>query len=202
MTLKKSQLYSSLWQSCDELRGGMDASQYKDYVLTLLFMKYVSDKHAGHPDALIEIPRGGRFDDIAQLKGDKEIGDKINKIIGRLAEENELKGVIDQADFNDESKLGAGKEMQDRLSKLVAIFEGLDFGTNRADGDDLLGDAYEYLMRHFATEAGKSKGQFYTPAEVSRIMAQVVGIGAETRPDSDDLRPNLWLRFTAAQSSC
>ena len=183
MALKKSQLYSSLWQSCDELRGGMDASQYKDYVLTLLFMKYVSDKHAGDADALIEVPPGGGFSDMAALKGDKEIGDKINKIIGRLAEANELKGVIDQADFNDESKLGAGKEMQDRLSKLIAIFDGLDFRANRAGGDDLLGDAYEYLMMHFATESGKSKGQFYTPAEVSRIMAKVIGIGPETRQD-------------------
>ena len=183
MALKKSQLYSSLWQSCDELRGGMDASQYKDYVLTLLFMKYVSDKHAGKPDALIEVPHGGGFADIAKMKGDKEIGDKINKIVGRLAEANDLKGVIDQADFNDESKLGTGKEIQDRLSKLVAIFDGLDFRANRVEGDDLLGDAYEYLMRHFATESGKSKGQFYTPAEVSRVMAQVVGIGANTRQD-------------------
>ena len=181
MALKKSQLYSSLWQSCDELRGGMDASQYKDYVLTLLFMKYVSDKYA-EPDALIEVPEGGGFADMAKLKGDKEIGDKINTIIGRLAEANELKGVIDQADFNDESKLGAGKEMQDRLSKLVAIFEGLDLSANRAEGDDLLGDAYEYLMRHFATESGKSKGQFYTPAEVSRVMAKVIGVGPNTRP--------------------
>ena len=183
MALKKSQLYSSLWQSCDELRGGMDASQYKDYVLTLLFMKYVSDKYAGDSYALIEVPPGGSFADMVTLKGDKEIGDKINKIIGQLAEANDLKGVIDQADFNDESKLGTGKEMQDRLSKLVAIFEGLDFRANRAEGDDLLGDAYEYLMRHFATESGKSKGQFYTPAEVSRIMAQVVGIGADTQQD-------------------
>ena len=183
MALKKSQLYSSLWQSCDELRGGMDASQYKDYVLTLLFMKYVSDKYAGSFTALIEVPAGGSFADMVKLRGDKEIGDKINKIISTLAEANDLKGVIDQADFNDESKLGAGKEMQDRLSKLVAIFDGLDFRANRTEGDDLLGDAYEYLMQHFATESGKSKGQFYTPAEVSRIMAQVVGIGADTRQD-------------------
>ena len=183
MALKKSQIYSSLWQSCDELRGGMDASQYKDYVLTLLFMKYVSDKYGADPGALIEVPHGGSFADMVQLKGDKEIGDKINKIIGRLAEANELKGVIDQADFNDESKLGTGKEMQDRLSRLVAIFGSLDFRANRTEGDDLLGDAYEYLMQHFATESGKSKGQFYTPAEVSRIMARVVGIGADTRSD-------------------
>src|SRR3989454_3710684 len=176
MALKKSQLYSSLWQSCDELRGGMDASQYKDYILTLLFMKYVSDRYGGKKDSLIEVPEGGSFADMVALKGDKEIGDKINKIISRLAEANDLKGVIDVADFNDEDKLGKGKEMQDRLSKLVAIFEALDFRTNRAENDDLLGDAYEYLMRHFATESGKSKGQFYTPAEVSRIMAQIVGI--------------------------
>ncbi len=183
MALKKSQLYSSLWSSCDELRGGMDASQYKDYVLTLLFMKYVSDKYSAKGDAIIDVPMGASFADMVALKGDKEIGDKINKIIGRLAEANDLKGVIDQADFNDETKLGRGKEMQDRLSKLVAIFDGLDFGANRAEGDDLLGDAYEYLMRNFATESGKSKGQFYTPAEVSRIMAKVLGIGPGTRQD-------------------
>lgn len=178
MAIKKSELYSSLWKSCDELRGGMDASQYKDYVLTLLFVKYVSDKYAGKPDALIEIPKGGSFQDMVTFKGKTDIGDQINKIIGKLAEANDLKGVIDQADFNDASKLGSGKDMQDRLSNLVAIFENpdLDFSKNKAEGDDILGDAYEYLMRHFATESGKSKGQFYTPAEVSRIMAKVIGI--------------------------
>lgn len=183
MAIKKSQLYASLWQSCDELRGGMDASQYKDYILTLLFMKYVSDKADNNRYTEIIVPKGGGFTDMVACIGDKEIGDKINKIIGRLAEENDLKGIIDQADFNDDSKLGRGKEMQDRLSKLVAIFEGLDFRANRVEGDDLLGDAYEYLMRHFATESGKSKGQFYTPAEVSRVMAKVIGIGSDTRQD-------------------
>jgi type I restriction enzyme M protein len=189
MALKKSELYASLWKSCDELRGGMDASQYKDYVLVLLFVKYVSDKYANDPDALIEVPLGGRFADMVAAKGDKEIGDRINKIVARLADANDqLKGAITLADFNDESKLGQAKEMVDRLSKLVAIFEGLDFGGNRAEGDDLLGDAYEYLMRHFATESGKSKGQFYTPAEVSRLMSQVIDLngansGAQTLYD-------------------
>src|SRR5438067_5097638 len=181
MALKKSQLYSSLWASCDELRGGMDASQYKDYVLVLLFVKYVSDKYAGKKDSLLEVPPGGSFADMVALKGDKEIGDKINKIIGKLAEANDLKKVIDLADFNDEEKLGKGKEMQDRLSKLVTIFNDLDFKGSRAEGDDLLGDAYEYLMRHFATESGKSKGQFYTPAEVSRIVAKILQIPRNTR---------------------
>ena len=183
MAIKKSALYHSLWKSCDELRGGMDASQYKDYVLTLLFVKYVSDRYGKNNDSLIKIPTGGSFTEMVSLKGHKEIGDKINKAIGKLAEANELKGVIDIADFNDEDKLGKGKEMQDRLSKLIAIFNDLDFSSNRAEGDDLLGDAYEYLMRHFATESGKSKGQFYTPAEVSRIMAKIIGISKNTRPD-------------------
>ena len=183
MVIKKTDLYTSLWKSCDELRGGMDASQYKDYILTLLFVKYVSDKAKADPDSLIDVPEGGSFDSMVALKGDKEIGDKINKIIARLAEANGLQKVIDQADFNDEEKLGKGKEMQDRLSKLVAIFNDLDFRGSRAEGDDLLGDAYEYLMRHFATESGKSKGQFYTPAEVSRILAKVVGINKDTRQD-------------------
>jgi type I restriction enzyme M protein len=176
MAIKKSDLYSSLWASCDELRGGMDASQYKDYVLVLLFVKYVSDRFAGKPYAAITIPKGASFADMAALKGKSDIGDQINKkILGPLAQANQLS---DMPDFNDPNKLGSGKEMVDRLGNLIAIFENpaLDFSKNRADGDDLLGDAYEYLMRHFATESGKSKGQFYTPAEVSRIIAAILGI--------------------------
>jgi type I restriction enzyme M protein len=176
MALKKSELYSSLWASCDELRGGMDASQYKDYVLVLLFVKYVSDRYAGQPYAPISIPQGASFADMVELKGKSDIGDQINKkILGPLAQANKLS---DMPDFNDPNKLGSGKEMVERLTNLIAIFENpaLDFSKNRADGDDLLGDAYEYLMRHFATESGKSKGQFYTPAEVSRIIAQILGI--------------------------
>jgi type I restriction enzyme M protein len=184
MAIKKNELYSTLWASCDELRGGMDASQYKDYVLTMLFMKYVSDKYGKNPYGLIEVPEGTDYDAMIALKNDKEIGDKINKIIGKLAETNDLIGVIDVADFNDEDKLGKGKEMVDRLTTLVGIFQGLDLASNKADGDDLLGDAYEYLMRNFATESGKSKGQFYTPAEVSRVVAKVVGITKETPRDA------------------
>jgi len=184
VALKKSELYSSLWQSCDELRGGMDASQYKDYVLVLLFVKYVSDRFAGQPFAAITVPPGASFTDMVALKGKPDIGDQINKkILGPLALANNL---ADMPDFNDATKLGTGKEMADRLTNLIGIFENpaLDFSRNRADGDDLLGDAYEYLMRHFATESGKSKGQFYTPAEVSRIIAQILGI-RRARPTAD-----------------
>lgn len=185
MAIKKSELYSSLWKSCDELRGGMDASQYKDYVLVLLFVKYVSDKTKNDKNFLIDVPEGGNFRDMIALKGKPNIGEGINTIIKKLAEANDLNGVIDVADFDDPDKLGKGKDMVDRLSNLVAIFEepALDFSKNKAEGDDILGDAYEYLMRHFATESGKSKGQFYTPSEVSRVMAKVVGISKAKRQD-------------------
>lgn len=186
MAVKKSELYSSLWASCDSLRGGMDSSQYKDYILTLLFVKYVSDKFKGVAYGDIDVPEGGSFDDMLALIGDKNIGEKMDKIIAKLAAANNLRGVIDNAHFNDEDKLGKGKEMVDKLSELLAIFRDQmpDFSRNRADGDDIIGDAYEYLMRNFATESGKSKGQFYTPAEVSRILAKVVGIEHTTSNDT------------------
>ncbi|RWK68314.1 type I restriction-modification system subunit M [Mesorhizobium sp.] len=181
MALKKSELYSFLWSSCDELRGGMDASQYKDYVLSLLFIRYISDKYADLPYAPITVPKGASFADMVALKGTPDIGDQINKkIIAPLAAANQQLSQADFPDFNEASKLGDGKEKVEKLTNLIAIFEdpALDFSSNRADGDDILGDAYEYLMRHFATESGKSKGQFYTPAEVSRVMAQIIGIRA------------------------
>ena len=181
MPIKKSDLYSSLWASCDELRGGMDASQYKDYVLFMLFIKYISDKYGASTDFAppVTIPRGASFADMVALKGKADIGDRINtQVIQPLIEANARLARSDFPDFNDPNKLGEGKAMVERLSNLIGIFQKpeLDFSGNRAEHDDILGDAYEYLMRHFATESGKSKGQFYTPAEVSRVIAQVIGI--------------------------
>ena len=181
MAIKKSDLYSSLWASCDELRGGMDASQYKDYVLFMLFIKYVSDKYGDSDDFAppVTIPLGASFKDMVALKGKSDIGDKINtQVIQPLIDANTRLARSDFPDFNDPNKLGEGQAMVDRLSNLIGIFQKpeLDFSKNRAENDDILGDAYEYLMRHFASQSGKSKGQFYTPSEVSRIMAKVVGI--------------------------
>jgi type I restriction enzyme M protein len=183
MALKKSDLYSSLWASCDQLRGGMDASQYKDYVLFMLFIKYISDKYADAGDfAPVAIPKGAGFKDMVKLKGNAAVGEKINtQIIQPLIEANTKLARSDFPDFNDPNKLGNGKEMVEKLTNLIAIFEKpeLDFSQNRADNDDIMGDAYEYLMRHFATESGKSKGQFYTPSEVSRLIAKVIGISPQ-----------------------
>ena len=182
MAVKKSELYSSLWESCDELRGGMDASLYKDYILTLLFVKYVTDRFTGDRYAEIEIPEGGSFNDMIGAKGKSDIGDRMNKIISKLADANSLSGIIDVADFDDDAKLGSGQDKVDKLTNLVSIFqnEALDFRKNRAGNDDIIGDAYEYLMKNFASQSGKSKGQFYTPAEVSRIMSKVIGISGAT----------------------
>jgi type I restriction enzyme M protein len=189
MAIKKTELYSSLWESCNQLRGGMDASMYKDYVLVMLFLKYVSDKYADEPYAPITIPKGSTFNDMVKLKGKPDIGDLINKkILAPIGRENKIS---DFPDFNDVAKLGSGQEMVKRLGNLIAVFENpeLDFSSNRADGDDILGDAYEYLMRHFATESGKSKGQFYTPSEVSRIMAKIIGVISSKSKDTSAYDP-------------
>ena len=184
MAVKKSDLYASLWQSCDELRGGMDASQYKDYVLFMLFIKYVTDKYADSDEYSppVSIPIGASFKDMLELRGSPDIGDRINtQVIAPLVQSNTRLAQSDFPDFNDHNKLGDGKEMVDRLTNLINIFANpnLDFSRNRADHDDILGDAYEYLMQHFASESGKSKGQFYTPAEVSRVIALTIGITPE-----------------------
>ncbi|WP_367700172.1 type I restriction-modification system subunit M [Helicobacter pylori] len=193
MAIKKSELYSSLWAGADSLRGGMDASEYKNYVLNLLFLKYISDKARNdaknNADSEIEVPEGCFYEDILALEGDKEIGDKLNKIIAKIAEQNDLKGVIDSVDFNDNTKLGENKAMTDTLSNLVKIFADLSLGAHGALDDDLLGDAYEYLMRHFASESGKSKGQFYTPSEVSLLLSLLLGIDENTRQDKSIYDP-------------
>ena len=181
MAIKKSDLYSSLWQSCDALRGGMDASQYKDYVLFMLFIKYITDKYGNSTDFAppISIPKGASFTDMLELRGKSDIGDRINtEVIAPLVSVNPRLSLSDFPDFNDPNKLGQGNEMVERVTNLINIFARpeLDFSQNRAEHDDILGDAYEYLMRHFATESGKSKGQFYTPAEVSRVIAAAIGI--------------------------
>ncbi|GAA8138690.1 hypothetical protein NP0150_06880 [Helicobacter pylori] len=193
MAIKKSELYSSLWAGADSLRGGMDASEYKNYVLNLLFLKYISDKARNdaknHIESAIEVPKGCFYEDILALEGDKQIGDKLNKIIAKIAERNGLEGVIDSVDFNDNTKLGEGKAMIDTLSNLVKIFADLSLGAHGALDDDLLGDAYEYLMRHFASESGKSKGQFYTPSEVSLLLSLLLGIDENTRQDKSIYDP-------------
>lgn len=176
MAIKKSQLYSTLWESCNALRGSMDASQYKDYVLMILFVKYLSDK-ARQGQTALDVPDGCDFKDFVDLKQNPHIGEKINEKLEAIREANTaFIGDLTLPNFNDDNKLGSGKTKVETLSKLIGEFQRdeLDFSLNRAADDDLLGDAYEYLMKNFAAESGKSKGQFYTPAEVSRVMAKML----------------------------
>ncbi len=180
MAVKKSELYSLLWEACNKLRGGVEPSRYKDYVLVLLFFKYVSDRYKGKRFAEFTVNEGASFDDLIAAKGKSDVGERVDKIIQKFLEENRLQGSLPDVSFNNPDELGTGKELVDKVSGLIAIFQNpaIDFKSNRASGDDIIGDAYEYFMMKFAQESGKSKGQFYTPSEVSRIIARLIGIGS------------------------
>ena len=179
MAVKKSELYSLLWEACNKLRGGVEPSRYKDYVLILLFFKYVSDRYKGQRFAEFTVNEGASFEDLIAAKGKSDVGERVDKIIQKFLEDNQLQGSLPDVSFNNPDELGAGKELVDKVSGLIAIFQNpaIDFKTNRASGDDIIGDAYEYFMMKFAQESGKSKGQFYTPSEVSRVVARLIGIG-------------------------
>lgn len=178
MAVKKTELYALLWEAANKLRGGVEPARYKDYVLTLLFFKYVSDRYKGQRYGDFTVKEGASFDDLIAAKGKKDIGERVDKILSAFLEENQLQGSLPDVSFNNEDELGRGKELVDKVTGLIAVFENpaIDFRTNRASGDDIIGDAYEYFMMKFAQESGKSKGQFYTPSEVSRIMARLLGI--------------------------
>lgn len=179
MAVKKSELYSMLWEACNKLRGGVEPARYKDYVLVLLFHKYVSDRYKGQPYAMYNITDETSFDALTKAKGKPDVGERVDKIIQKFMEDNHLQGSLPEVSFNNTDELGSGKELVDKVSGLIGVFQNpaIDFRTNRASGDDIIGDAYEYFMMKFAQESGKSKGQFYTPSEVSRIIARLIGIG-------------------------
>lgn len=179
MAVKKSELYSLLWEACNKLRGGVEPSRYKDYVLVLLFFKYVSDRYKGQRFAEFTVNEGASFDDLIAAKGKPDVGERVDVILQKFLEDNKLAGALPDVSFNNPDELGSGKELVDKVSGLIAIFQNpaIDFKSNRASGDDIIGDAYEYFMMKFAQESGKSKGQFYTPSEVSRIIARLIGIG-------------------------
>ena len=178
MPVKKSELYSILWEACNKLRGGVEPARYKDYVLVLLFFKYVSDKYNHDPFSEFIVPDDASFNELIKAKGKKDVGEIVNKTLQRFLEANKLQGSLPDVNFVNENELGSGKELIDRVSGLIGVFQNpaLDFRSNRAGGDDIIGDAYEYFMMKFAQESGKSKGQFYTPGEVSRIIARLIGI--------------------------
>ena len=190
MAVKKSELYSLLWEACNKLRGGVEPARYKDYVLVLLFFKYVSDRYKGERRSEFTIKQGASFDELIDAKYTPDVAETVDKILQKFLEDNGLSGSLPDVSFNNPDELGTGKELVDKVSGLIAVFENpaIDFRSNRASGDDIIGDAYEYFMMKFAQESGKSKGQFYTPSEVSRIIARLIGIG--------DIKPSLTKKWT------
>lgn len=168
-----------LWEACNKLRGGVEPARYKDYVLILLFHKYVSDRYKGDPFSFYNITDETSFDALQEAKGKSDIGERVDGVLRKFMEDNQLQGSLPDVSFNNTDELGSGKELVDKVSGLIGVFQNpaIDFRTNRASGDDIIGDAYEYFMKKFAQESGKSKGQFYTPSEVSRIIARLIGIG-------------------------
>ncbi len=198
MAVKKSELYSLLWEACNKLRGGVEPARYKDYVLVLLFFKYVSDRYKGQRRADFVVNPGASFEDLINAKGKPDVGERVNKILQKFLEDNELIGELPDVSFINTDELGSGKELIDKVSGLIGVFENpaIDFRTNRASGDDIIGDAYEYFMMKFAQESGKSKGQFYTPSEVSRTIARLIGIGNISAEDGKD-----WTLYDPAAGS-
>ncbi len=199
MAVKKSELYSMLFEACNKLRGGVEPARYKDYVLILLFFKYVSDRYKGEKFGTFKVEENYTFDDLVRVKYTSDIGERVDKIIAHFLEANNLQGSLPDVSFNNHDELGTGKELVDKVSGLIAVFENpaIDFRSNRASGDDIIGDAYEYFMMKFAQESGKSKGQFYTPSEVSRIIARLIGIG-DIRPTKEK---SSWTLYDPAAGS-
>ncbi len=194
MAIKKSQLFNKIWKSANELRTNskMDPTQFKDYVLLMLFLKYISAKDKIGDGLMIHVPEGCTFDDFVLLRNQKNIGEQMDTKMATIAKEfglTDIFGEKAEKSFNNPDKFGSGQDLIDHLSALIDIFNDKDFdlSKNRADNDDLMGDTYEFLMRNFAQEGGKSKGQFYTPAEASRLIAQLIGIADDNREENIDI---------------
>lgn len=204
MTIKKytqEEVNSTLWRACDTFRGKIDSSIYKDYVLVMLFIKYVSDIYKEHKaDLLVRydndvemVERQMRyerfvldeistFDYIYDKRNQPDIGEIINKALAHVEEENKtkLRGVFKNIDFNSEAVLGNTKERNAMLKHLLEDFKDLDLRPSRLIGEDVIGNAYEYMIANFASDAGKKGGEFFTPSEVSELLARLV------KPEEND----------------
>lgn len=186
---------NTLWKACDTFRGTIDSSLYKDYVLVMLFVKYLSDTYKEHYDEYMiryegDVERVKRalsrdrfvmdevstFDYLYDKRNDAEIGETINKALEHIEEENKakLRGVFRNIDFNSEVNLGKTKERNALLRHLLEDFWVLDLRPSNLSDEDIIGNAYEYMISRFASDAGKKGGEFFTPSEVSELIARLV----------------------------
>ena len=194
--LSKDTIFKKVWAACDTFRGVIDPAQYKNYILTMLFIKYISDvnkekrlsyvkKYDGDADRIkramknerFKVPEKSTFDYLYENRNAPNIGEIINLALEEMEDANrsKLEGVFRNIDFNSEPNLGQTKDRNRRLKNLLTDFEGLgELGPSNLEGNDVIGDAYEFLISKFASTAGKKAGEFYTPAEVSMLLAKLV----------------------------
>ncbi|MDC6350474.1 type I restriction-modification system subunit M [Zeaxanthinibacter sp. PT1] len=199
--LTQATINQKVWKACDTFRGTIDATQYKDYILTMLFLKYITDVNKEKRQAYMEkyngdhsrveramaherfqVPANSSFDYLYQNRNADNLGELINIALENIEDANrsKLEKVFRNIDYNSEPNLGQTKDRNRRLKNLLGDFEGLDLRPSNLQGNDVIGDAYEYLIANFASDAGKKAGEFYTPAQVSTLLAKLV------EPESGD----------------
>ncbi|MBV6391230.1 MAG: hypothetical protein KPEEDBHJ_00438 [Anaerolineales bacterium] len=195
--ISQDEINSILWKACDTFRGTVDPSEYKNYILVMLFVKYISDVWQDHFDEFMlkykgdetrvrrqldkdkfKLPDDARFEKLYAQRNEPNLGEIINEALEAIEDANKekLEGVFRNIDFNSEANLGRTKERNERLKNLLNDFNDkrLDLRPSRTNGRDVIGDAYEYLIGKFASGAGKKAGEFYTPPEVSELLAALV----------------------------
>jgi type I restriction enzyme M protein len=197
LKVDQSEINAILWSACDTFRGTVDASEYKNYLLVMLFVKYISDiwqesyelyqeQYGDDEDRILRrlererffLPEGCSFDDLFDQRNETNLGEIINTALEQIEEANKAKltGVFRNIDFNSEANLGQAAERNTRLKMLLQDFKNpkLDLRPSRVGNQDVIGNAYEYLIANFAAGAGKKAGEFYTPAEVSELLAELI----------------------------
>jgi len=200
--ISQSEINNIVWKACDTFRGVIDPSQYKDYILTMLFMKYVSDVWKDKKEIYIKkydnnelrvqralnnerfkLPQECTFDYLFENRNDPDIGDLINVALEKMEDANrgKLERVFRNIDFNSDANLGQTKDRNRRLKNLLVDFSALNLQPSHLENNDVIGDAYEYLIERFASDAGKKAGEFYTPAQVSQLLAKLLNPQAGDR---------------------
>ena len=200
--IKQETINNTLWQACDSFRGTIDSSLYKDYILVMLFIKYLSDTYKEHYDEYMRaynndtervkralardrfvLDEISTFDYIYDKRNETEIGEIINKALEHIEEENKIKlrGVFRNIDFNSEINLGKTKERNALLRHLLDDFSKLDLRPSNLEDEDIIGNAYEYMISKFASDAGKKGGEFFTPSEVSELISRLVKLQENDR---------------------
>lgn len=192
---KKEDINKVLWSAADTFRGKIDSSTYKDYILVMLFVKYLSDLHKEHLEEFRKrydkdekrveramsrekfiLDESSTFDKLYKNRNQSNIGELINKALAQIEDDNteKLRGVFRNIDFNSESVLGATRERNTVLRNLLEDFKSLDLAPSSLGGDDIIGDSYQYMIEKFASDAGKKGGEFFTPPMVSELLARIV----------------------------